>query len=251
MALGSAVALASPVGAAIFTNAQVNEANRALEAMRKLNVITFGDLNENSHVQGKTFVGGSLYGSHGATGDSNASFGQGNSSAGAKVSSYATLTVANSTYASFSLSNGSNGGVGNVSVNPSVDVGKNLTYTNNVSPDGWAVRVGDTLAGFQSVNSGLPIHYGVSYSGSNTGGGRISQAAAIAPGGAKDLGANLAGKAQALTTSLSDLSTMLATLPSNGTMTTLGSNVTFDFSGGRADRWLCGLHDFGGDLVRL
>ncbi|UAK24843.1 collagen-binding domain-containing protein [Sphingomonas nostoxanthinifaciens] len=232
--LATVFGLSAPAAATSFSTVTLGQARDGLEMMRELNVITIGNLNSNSHVQGKAFVGGSLYGAAsgyattGATGDSNATFGQGNSNAGATASSRPTLAVAGSTYTSFTLQDGQNGS--GASQPKSVVVGKNLNYTNNVNPDNWSVKVGGNLAGFQNVNGGPSITYGGSYGGSNTGNGRVAKDSTIAAGGSADLGASLASQAATMKTDLNSLSTVLASLTSNGTVATNGSNITFDFS---------------------
>lgn len=239
----AAVSAVAPASATSFTPAQINSAKAGLQDLRELNVFTQGNLNENSHVQGKTFVGGSLNGTCSTlsctTGTQNqptgAAFGQGNGSVGSAVSSRPTLAVVGNTNTSFDLQNGGNGGNG--TQGKTVDVGGNLAYTQNVNPDGWTVRVGNTLGAIQNVNTGGsngPITYGSSYSGSNTGNGRIVKDASLAAGGANDLAASLTSQRTTMVTDLTNLSNVLSSLGNTGSAAWNGNDLALNFTNASA-----------------
>ena len=213
-----------PAHAVVFSTSDLASARNGLQIMRELNVVTFNDLNETSHVQGKAFVGGSL------GGNGNATFGEGNGSVGAAASTRPTLAVVNNANTGFTLQNGSNGTSGRVATTPQADVGKNFLVAATTSTDGSGLRVGGTLGPLLNVNGGPAIRYGGAYAGVNTGNGRVSRDGTIAAGGSADLFAALNSQRTAMVSDLTKLSTVLASLTSNGTMSTNGSNVTFDFS---------------------
>lgn len=237
--LGAGLVAAAPVGAVSFTAAQLSSAKAGLQDLRELNVFTVGNLNENSHVQGKAFVGGSLNGACGqlscTTGQtnstSNATFGQGNGSVGSATSSRPTLAVTGNTNVQFELQSGSNGSSGSFA--KSADIGGNLAFTQNMSPDNWALRVGNTIASFQNVNSGPAITYGNSYAGSNAG-SRITQDASLKAGGANDLAASLAAQRTTMVTDLSNLSSVLASLGNTGTSAWSGNDLALNFTSASA-----------------
>ena len=214
-----------PAHAVVFSSADLASAKNGLQIMRELNVVTFNDLNEFSHVQGKAFVGGSL------GGNANATFGQGNGSVGAAASTRPTLAVVNNANTGFTLQNGTNGTNGRVAATPQADIGKNFLVAATTNIDGSGLRVGGTLGPLLNVNGGPAIRYGGTYAGVTTGNGRVSRDGTIAAGGSADLYAALNSQRTTMVTDLSRLSTVLASLTSNGTMSTNGSNVTFDFSG--------------------
>lgn len=100
---GLPLAIATPAGAVTGVAAD------GLKAMRELNAIVLGNLNNGGgEIEGKAYVGGDV-------GGNGFQVGFGNSRQGQASSSRTTLTVGGKLNANINLSNGSNGGNGNVS----------------------------------------------------------------------------------------------------------------------------------------
>ncbi|MCG2839397.1 choice-of-anchor A family protein [Sandaracinobacter sp. RS1-74] len=159
---GGLILAAQPALAA----APVGDPLAGLQAMRETNAIILGNAQGWLTVEGKTFIGGNLSGG--------GQFGGGNGTQGAAASNRATLTVGGNTSGGIvSLSNGSNGGNGNVGAPASVVVGGDFGGA-NVNTSGATVKVGGSVSNING-SQGTTVEAGGAGKGYlNAGGGSIA-----------------------------------------------------------------------------
>jgi len=228
---GIALFVVAPAAATSFTTAQVQQADAGLQAMRELNLIVLGNLTSGAEVEGKAFVGGSISGS-------NENFGIGSSahaSQGFAANGRATLTVGGNLGAGVHVNDGMNGGTG-TSVSSGLasvaDVGGDLTGEIGVNVSTSAIRVGGSFNN-QNFNPGATrtATYGTTVSNLH---------AQDAPYVVRDAGladpqtglaASIGARTAALTSDLTQLSAILASLTANAAFDTSDHNhihATYD-----------------------
>lgn len=121
--------------------ADLGKLTAAVTQIGQLNTIVFGDLNSSQHIEGKAWVGKNVNG--------NLVVGQGNSSQGARASTYSTLTVGGGIGGTVNVNNGANGSSGNVATAGGVSGGLGSNYGVTVVGDTGTVNFNDqnTAAG--------------------------------------------------------------------------------------------------------
>ncbi len=216
---GASVTL--PASAAV-----VGDPAAGLKAMRELNVISLGNLQAGSDIEGKAFVGGNVTGNTLTIGTgTNANPGQGFS-----PSDRPTLSVGGNV-GSVNLNNGRNGSEAQGTVSPAgIRVGGNLGGA-NLNTRNATVSVGGNLGGINASQNST-VRYGGTASGNlNANGGSIARDASLASGGSNSVSAALAAEKTQLASDVAALSTALGNLaiannPSNIIMS--GSRATFN-----------------------
>lgn len=143
-AIGIALGLAAPASAV----ADLTKLTAAVTQIGALNTIVFGNLTSNQHIEGKAWVGGNVTG--------NLVVGQGNSSQGAKTSTYSTLTVGGGISGTVNVNNGTNGTSGKVATAGGVSGGLGSNYGVTVVGNTGTVNFNDqTIAAGISVGGNL------------------------------------------------------------------------------------------------
>lgn len=217
--VGAALLVVAPAHATAFTQAQLTAAQNGLQAMRELNVITFGNLTSSSEVEGKAFVGGNLSGGN---------YGIGNSNSAETASSRAVLTVGGNLSGNVNVNNGNNGSggakvVGSAAENV-VKVGGNSTGTLNMNSASsnlaGQVKVGGSFNNQNfNPNSTKTATYGTSASNvqaQDT--AYVTKDATLASGGSNSMATSIMNEATTLKSNLQQLSDVLSTLSTNATL---------------------------------
>jgi choice-of-anchor A domain-containing protein len=218
-----AAATCAPANATSFTAQDYARAKAAIKALETTNLISLGNAQLQSDVEGKAYVGGDL------TGGGTIGIGRNGKSA-LPFALARTLTVGGNMSANINVNNGI--GLSSIELAIGGDKTGSLSLNNGSAPA--TVLVGGNFDNQSfNPNSSKRARYGgnatnvqsqdVPY---------LTQDTTLKAGGTADLKAGILRETNALTTQLSTLSQILGALTPNATLTTSNLNaVPFNFSG--------------------